>query len=431
MDIETFQMERMQCLYEHEVEYNLSESGVEPMSVNELMDERDLEGLLSMGLGYPQSNGSPGLRERIASFYPGARPENVTVMNGGSEVNHIVLWTLLEPADRLAFMVPNYMQGWGLGRHLASGTDVFRLVIRQEGRRRRWALDEGELRRAVTDRTRVVLVTNPNNPTGGVLSEEEMQAVVDVADRAGAWLVADEIYRGAEVEGEITPTFWGRYDRVIVTSGLSKAFGLPGLRLGWAVAPTDLIERLWVHHDYTTLTPAALSDRLGSVAMEPRRRERILARTRGIIRRNLPLLEEWVHGHGDLFDYVPPLAGAIAYLGYSLPVGSTELVDLIRVEQSVLLVPGEQFGMAAFLRIEARSKPSKPVSHMPFCRMSMSAARLSHSARESSGLAARMSEARPARYRACAVVLICANASWTWASAHSWSRRERYCVVRN
>jgi hypothetical protein len=356
MDIETFQMERMQCLYENEVEYNLSESGVQPMSVAELMEGEDLGALLAVGLGYPHSNGSPTLRERIARFYPGATPEDVTVMNGGSEVNHIVLWTLLQPQGRLAFMVPNYMQGWGLGRHYGGGSDAFHLVVRDEGGGRRWALDVEELQRAVTDRTRVILVTNPNNPTGAILTEAEMAAVVDVAGRADAWLVADEIYRGAELSGETTPTFWGRYDKVVVTSGLSKAFGLPGLRLGWAVAPPELIERLWIHHDYTTLTPAMLSDRLGAVAMTAARREAILDRTRGIIRRNLPLLQDWIHGH-DALDCVPPEAGAIAYVGYDLPISSSALVDRIRMEQSVLVVPGEQFGMGKYLRIGFGSEP--------------------------------------------------------------------------
>jgi aspartate/methionine/tyrosine aminotransferase len=163
--------------------------------------------------------------------------------------------------------------------------------------------------------------------------------------------VADEIYRGAEVDGQTSPTFWGRYERLVVTSGMSKAFALPGLRLGWAVAPPDLIEQLWIHHDYTTLTPSMLSDRLAAVVMEPARRETVLSRTRSLIRGNLPLLEEWIAAHGSVFDYVRPVAGAIAFLGYDLPIGSTELVDRIRLEQSVLVVPGDQFGMGKYLRI--------------------------------------------------------------------------------
>jgi aspartate/methionine/tyrosine aminotransferase len=352
MRIETFRMERMQCLYEHEVEYNLSESGVQPMTVDELLGGGDAtRAFLSTEIGYPQSNGSLTLRERIASFYPGAEPGNVTVVNGGSEANFVTLWTVLDRGNRLAFMIPNYMQGWGLGRHFGAGTDTFHLRVRKENGRRRWALDVDELERAVTKDTAAILVTNPNNPTGSVLSQDEMDAVVAVAKRARAWLIADEIYRGAELDGALTPTFWGRYDKLVVTSGMSKAFALPGLRLGWMVAPPKLIEQLWVHHDYTTLTPGALSERLANFAMEPARRETILARTRGILRRNLPVLEEWIGSHGSVFEYVRPSAGAIAFVRYKLHIAPTALIDRIREEQSVLLVPGNQLGVGKYIRI--------------------------------------------------------------------------------
>ena len=351
MRIETFRMERMQSTREHEVEYNLSESGALPMTVAELIGGvAEARWVLEQPLGYPEAMGSESLRERIAAWYPGAEPANVTVMNGGAEVNFITLWTLLEPGARLAFMVPNYMQGWGLGRHFGAGSDAFRLKLTGHGRLR-WALDLDELERAVTPDTRVVWVTNPNNPTGAVLTHEEMEAVVRVARRHRAWLVADEIYRGAELSGRTTTTFWGRYDRVIITSGLSKAFALPGLRTGWAVAPPKVIERMWIHHDYTTLTPGMLSERLANVAMEPDRREAIFERTPGILRRNLPRVEEWIHEHDDILTYVPPEAGAIAYVKYDLPIRSGPLIDSIREEHSVLIVPGDQFGMGKYFRI--------------------------------------------------------------------------------
>ena len=352
MRIETFRMERMQCLYEHEVEYNLSESGVQPMTVEEVLGGEDaVRAFLSTEIGYPQSNGSLALRERIASFYPGAEPDNITAVNGGSEANFITLWTLLDRGNRLAFMLPNYMQGWGLGRHFGAGTDTFHLRVRQEDGRKRWALDVDELERAVTKDTAAILVTNPNNPTGSVLSQDEMDAVVAVARRARAWLIVDEIYRGAELEGGLTPTFWGRYDKLVVTSGMSKAFALPGLRLGWMVAPPKLIEQLWIHHDYTTLTPGALSERLATYAMEPAQRAAILERTGGILRRNLPVLEEWIRSHDQLFEYVRPSAGAIGFVKYNLPIAPTALIDRIREEQSVLLVPGNQLGVGKYIRI--------------------------------------------------------------------------------
>jgi len=352
MHIDKFEMERMQVKYENVVDYNLSESGVLPLKLSELLDgQGDPETFLNQELCYPEADGSPLLRERIAQFYPDCKPSNITVINGASEANYVSLWTLLENGRRLAFMLPNYMQGWGLGRAYAEGVDTFHLVLREEDGRRRWALDVDELRQVVTPRTNVILVTNPNNPTGAVLNEDEMEAVVETARRVGAWIISDETYRGAEVEGDTSPTFWGRYEKVVVTSGLSKAFALPGLRIGWAVAPEEMIEQIWIHHDYVTTTPGFLNDRLAAIAMEPVRREAILARTRKIIRSNLTLLEEWLNEYSHLFHYARPVAGAIAYFEYDFPINSTTLIDRLRMESSVLLVPGEQFGLDKGIRV--------------------------------------------------------------------------------
>ena len=352
MHIDTFEMERMQVQYENVVDYNLSESGILPLKLSELLDgPGDPEIFLNQELCYPEAVGSLLLRERIAQFYPDCKPSNITVINGGSEANYVSLWTLLEKGKRLAFMLPNYMQGWGLGRAYAEGVDTFHLVLREENGQRRWALDIDELRQVVTPKTNVILVTNPNNPTGAVLNEDEMEVVVETARRVGAWIISDEIYRGAEVEGDTSPTFWGRYEKVVVTSGLSKAFALPGLRLGWAVAPEEMLEQIWIHHDYVTTTPGFLNDRLAAIAMEPARREAILARNRRIIQANLPVMEEWMNEYSHLFHYTRPVAGAIAYFEYDFPINSTTLIDRLRKESSVLLVPGEQFGLDKGIRV--------------------------------------------------------------------------------
>ncbi|HSL10124.1 MAG TPA: aminotransferase class I/II-fold pyridoxal phosphate-dependent enzyme [Actinomycetota bacterium] len=339
-ELDLFRMERYQSLYWHDVEHDLSESGVSPMTIRELLGD-DVASFPEVALGYPLSEGSPETRANIAAWYEGATTENVTVVNGGSEANFLTLWTLLGREDRLAFMVPNYMEGWGLGRAFGAGTDTFSLK-QVDGR---WALDLDELERAITPATKVVMVCNPDNPTGSVLSDAEMDAIVAAAESVGAWIVADEIYRGAEVDTDVvTPSFWGRSERVVITSGLSKAFAMPGLRIGWIVASTDTIRRIWERHDYTTLTPGMVSDRLAAHAMRPDVRERVLARTRSIVRANLPRLEDWIATH-PAFSYVRPTAGAITYVTYDLPIGSAELVERIRTEQSVLLVPGEMFGL--------------------------------------------------------------------------------------
>jgi aspartate/methionine/tyrosine aminotransferase len=346
--IPLFEMERYQSKYWHVVAHDLSESGVLPMTIRDLLGPAaDAETFLSTALGYPLSEGAPASREAIAEWYPGASADNVTIMNGGSEANLLSLWSLLRQQDRLAFQVPNYCQGLGVGAVFGKAVNTFRLVPDGD----RWALDLDSLDAAVGKRTRAIMVCNPNNPTGAVLTEGEMEAVIEVADRAGAWIVADEIYRGAEVDSDVTsPTFWGRYDRVVVTSGLSKAFGMPGLRVGWAVAPPKIVERIWRRHDYTTLTPGVISDQLTAWTMQPGVREAILGRTRAIIRANLPPTEAWFSSQPTL-RYRRPAAGAIAFAEVDLPITTRELVERVREERSVLLVPGEMFGIDNGIRI--------------------------------------------------------------------------------
>jgi aspartate/methionine/tyrosine aminotransferase len=252
----------------------------------------------------------------------------------------------VEPGHRVVVILPNYMQVPGVAR--AFGAEVVPVYLQAD---EDWALDLVGLDEAVRPGARFIYVTNPNNPTGAVLTEEEMDAIVRAADRSGAWLLADEVYRGAELDGEPSPSFWGRYERTIVVSGLSKAFTLPGLRLGWLLAPPHIATTLWGYHDYTTITTNAISDRLGRLAMRSDVRSRILERNRTISARNLMGLTEWLAAHGDTFRLVPPRIGGVAFVGYDLPMGSTDLVMRLLQGHSVLVVPGDAFGLDGHLRI--------------------------------------------------------------------------------
>jgi aspartate/methionine/tyrosine aminotransferase len=351
MKLEPFAMERMQSTYENLVRFNLSESGVHPLRLDELVDDAaDRDALFAERLRYTQSNGTEPLRSAIASLYAGATVNHVQVTNGGAEANYITTWRLVEPGDEVVMMVPNYMQTRGLARAFGGTLVEWPLVLDDHGGSR-WRVDAAALDRLVTARTRLIIVCNPNNPTGARFESSDLDRIASVANRSGAWILADEIYRGAERDGRETPTMWGRSDRVIVTSGLSKAYGLPGLRIGWIVGPPAFVASTWTYHDYTTIAPGALSDALARRALEPARRERILNRTRSILNANFPVIAAWLDGHGDLFSYAPPDAGAIVYVRYRLPVNSTELVTRLRTDKSVLIVPGDHFGMDGYLRI--------------------------------------------------------------------------------
>jgi aspartate/methionine/tyrosine aminotransferase len=354
MEIETFELERFQSTWENRVRHNMSESGVHPMSVGELLDPKERESLIDQRFIYVQTNGTPALRASIAALYPGATADNVVVGNGTAEANYITVWRLIEPGDEVVMMLPNYMQIWGLIR--GQGATVVPWRLREE---RGWEADVDELTSLVTPRTKLIAVCNPNNPTGAILSETAMRGIVAVAERVGAWILADEVYRGAELDGRETRSFWGLSDRVLVSCGLSKAYGLPGLRIGWVAAQAPLIAELWARKDYLSIAPSSLSDRIAQTALRPDVRPRILERTRGIVNANLPALADWMRRHHPGFRMVPPRAGAIAYPRYSWPINSTRLTERLKDEQSVLVVPGDQFGMDGFLRIGLGTEPEE------------------------------------------------------------------------
>lgn len=342
-----FRMERWQSTYEHRVDYNLSESGVNPLTVGELLSYAGPSAdITSVLLGYSQSNGTDELRALIASLHPGATDRSVVVTIGGAEANFVSFWELAQPGRPAAVMLPNYMQVPGLIRNFEGGVLPFHL--REETG---WRPDLNQLESALGAGAGFILVTNPSNPTGVALTNGEMDDIVALADRHGAWILSDEVYRGAEVGPEPVPSFWGRYDKVIVTNSLSKAYGLPGVRLGWVVGPDDVVERLWARTDYTTIAPPSLSDALARVALSPEVRPRILERTRGIIRKNLGLLTAWIESGDDLFTFTPPDAGAIAMVRYNADIGSLELAERLRVEQSLLIVPGAHFGVESTMRL--------------------------------------------------------------------------------
>jgi aspartate/methionine/tyrosine aminotransferase len=347
MAIELFEMERMQSTWENIVDYDMSESGVRPLTLRELVAMGfDLDEFLDQPLGYSQSNGTIELRERIAASYPGTRVEQIEVTNGTSEANYLVALSLLRPDDVFGMELPNYMQMPAVARSL--GAEVVSFHLQQA---RKWQPDWQEFDRAMTARPRLVYVSNPNNPTGSVLSDSAMQRIVAGCEATGAWLLADEVYLGAEIARPRTKSFWGMSERVIVTSGLSKAYGIPGVRIGWIVAPQSLTEQCWTQHDYLTIGPNKMSDRIARVASEPANRERCYARTREILTHNLPIARAWIESFGGRLTWRAPEAGAIALIKYDAPIPSVELAERIRTRQNTLVVPGSHVGLEGYLRV--------------------------------------------------------------------------------
>ena len=349
MQFTPFDLEYTQSIWEQQVDINLTESGVHPIRLDELLgdDQDKLASLLSTEINYPHVNGNPELRENIAALYDGARVENVIVTVGAAEANNVAMQTLMEPGDELATQAPTYKQVWGLAQNKGCDVKPFHLLP-DEG----WRLDVDELNAQVTDKTRMIAICNPNNPTGYIMTSDEMDAVIAAADRVGAWLLADEVYRGAErVQEEETPSFYGRYDKVLAIGSMSKAYGLPGLRIGWVVGPPDTVQDIWRRHEYTTITATMLSNILAGYALSPEVRPRLIKRTRDYIQNGFPILEEWLAGQNGLFSCTPPQASAVSFVRYHLDMNSTELMEKLCREASVFVGAGDSFGMDHHLRV--------------------------------------------------------------------------------
>jgi aspartate/methionine/tyrosine aminotransferase len=351
-----FALEEWQSRYEQGVEHQLADSGVTPVRLRELVElGADLDALLDLPLHYPEVNGTLALRRRIADLYPGQTPANVLVTVGAAEANAIIVATVAGKGDEVVAMVPSYPQVEGIARNQGCRVRAFRLDA-DDG----WRPDLAGLESQVTPSTRLIAICNPNNPTGGVLDEHDMARIVDVARRAGAWLLADEVYAGTERSAEaVAPGFVGRYERVIAVNSLSKAYGLSGLRLGWIVAPEDLIDALWRRHEYATIATSALSMALSEAALRPAVRSRLLARSRALIRRGSDALIDWVAAERDRLSMVPPAAAAFGFVRIHTGEGSLALADRLRREANVLVAPGACFGFDDHLRLCHAMSPDR------------------------------------------------------------------------
>lgn len=348
-DFQPFVMERMMSKFEQDVDFNLSESGVHPILLKDLLggETETINDFLETDLNYPYVNGMPELRQNIAQLYNGANPDNVLVTVGAIEANYISTRTLLSAGDEIVIMMPNYMQIWGISKNHKFKIKTFHLREDQG-----WSPDLDQLDDIVSAGTKLIAICNPNNPTGYILTDDEIDKIVAIADRAGSWILADEVYRGAERKTDKESTsFYGRYDKVLAVGSMSKAYGMPGLRIGWVAGPVATLDEIWARHEYTTISATMLSNQLAALALSSEVRPRIIQRTREYIRRGYPVLEQWMNSRKDTFTFTSPQAAAITFVRYHLDINSTEFEERLRHEKSVLIVPGDHFGMDHFVRI--------------------------------------------------------------------------------
>jgi aspartate/methionine/tyrosine aminotransferase len=358
MRLTPFALERWMTTYETMVEFDLAESGIHPLTTTELLafdpepDKRAHE-LLNIPLNYSEARGTHELRSRIAATYDGLTPDDILITTGAIEANYLLFNALLAPGDEVVSVFPAYQQLYTVPE--AIGCTVQTVKLREEDGYR---YDVDELRRLVTDRTRMIVINTPHNPTGSALSAAECRAVYALADSVGASVLADEAYRWITVDGvPLPPPMRNLGPRAISVGTLSKPFGIPGLRLGWMAATAEIAARCWSYRDYTSLSPSGLSDYLACLAFA--HREAILARTHDISARNLATFRGFLAEHRDLFSWVEPRGGLLGLLRYHLDLPSETVANRLAEEASVMLAPGSAFGMEGRLRLGLGARPDR------------------------------------------------------------------------
>ncbi|MCG8412733.1 MAG: aminotransferase class I/II-fold pyridoxal phosphate-dependent enzyme, partial [Pseudomonadales bacterium] len=346
-----FAVEQFLSENEHAVRYNFSESGVHPLSYQELFElaQIDTDELFSQLVDYPQVNGFQSLREVIAARYPGATADNILVTVGASEANTLIAATLLETGDNLVRFIPTYEQLSGNAHNL--GFEVRDVALSETNQ---WEIDPDQLAATIDVDTCILHVVNPNNPTGKILSPAERATIISAAENSDAWLVADEVYIGTERNSdEPTSSFWGATDRTIIINSMSKAYGLPGLRLGWMVAPQAIVTECWRRHEYASIAASRLSMRLAEYALRSPASEKLQARARRLIRRGFETLVSKLNENPGVFSVVPPQASAMSFVKFDLPVSSDEFAMRLLKEEDVLVIPGSKFGMGKYFRFSS------------------------------------------------------------------------------
>jgi len=339
-EIDDFRLERYFARFEFDARHQLSASDVEPLSLGEVLDLADddaRERWNRLSLGYTESMGLPALRQEIARGYEGIAPEQVLVVAGAEEGIFLTMHAALQAGDHVVVVTPAYQSLYEIAASL--GVRVHRVELRAE---RRWALDPHEIERAITPRTRMIVLNFPHNPTGAHIDAAVQRRLVEIADGANALLFSDEVYRGLEVASAgLAPA--AELSASAVSLGvMSKTFALAGLRIGWiATRNASLLERVARLKDYTTICSSAPSEILALIAL--RARDRVVARSREIVAANRELAAAFVARRGDVMQWVPPLAGSTAFPEFH-HLDAEDVARRLFAQERVLLVPGPVFG---------------------------------------------------------------------------------------
>lgn len=348
MKIDNFKIEDWFNEYEKLSKYDMADTCVESLSLNELLDivgekEKHLQNILSKKLNYGDIQGSLKLKRAISSMYKSVESCDITVTHGAIGANQLVMLSMIERGDEVVSIIPTYQQHYSIPKSI--GADVKLLFLKEENN---WLPDIEELKGLVTKDTKLICMNNPNNPTGAVIPEELMHKIVDIARENGTYILCDEVYRGLEHDGNMSESIVDIYEKGISTGSMSKVFSLAGLRLGWIVAPDEVMDKIIIQREYNTISVSAVDDYFSALAIE--NKDKIVKRNLDIILRGKKILSDWVENNPHI-SWIEPKGGTTALIKYDKKMSSVDLCKKLLDDTGVLFLPGSTLEMEGYLRV--------------------------------------------------------------------------------
>ena len=350
MKIKPFAVEEWMNAWEVGAKYNIAETCVDSISMNELFEltgedkTEFLNRLCVRRLSYGDIEGLPEFRKGVCGLYKTLNIENIVPTHGASGANHHVFYSLISPGDRVVSIMPTYQQLYSIPE--SYGADVQILHLSKENN---YLPDLEKLRRLVTPKTKMICINNPNNPTGALMSEQMLREIVEIARSADAWILCDEVYRHLSQEDDWCPSIVDLYEKGISVSSMSKVFSLAGLRLGWiATHDMSVVKSCLSHRDYNLVSCGVFDEMLAAAALK--HRDKLLERSRKIVRENLQILDNWVSSEPHV-SYVKPKAGTTALVYYDLDISSYEFCEEMYKKTGAFVTPGDCFEVPHSMRI--------------------------------------------------------------------------------
>ena len=351
MKIADFKVEQWMNEWETQCTYNVAETCTYSVTLDQLFElcggdrQQFMDAFAQRRLTYGDIEGNPAFLEGVCGLYETVKPEHIIPTHGAAGANYLVLSTLVEPGDHVVSIMPTYQQLYSIPEMCGARMSILHLEKEDH-----YHVDAAKLDALCTDETKLICINNPDNPTGALLSAEELQVIVDIARKHDAWLMCDEVYRLlVQADDAYSTSPVDLYDKAVVTSSMSKVWSLAGVRLGWCITKSPELRReLLSHRDYDLISCGMFDEAVAAYALA--HADKILARSRRIVRQNLAALEEWVDSEPHL-SFVRPEAGTTALVYYDYDLDSYEFCTRLIQEQGALVTPGDAFEEPRSMRI--------------------------------------------------------------------------------